>query len=268
MKFQTYLESWNADLSDVIIGQDINENTPIILVYASFNFNSQGTIQGVSLTKEQIVAIISQVKQKGGKILVSFGGMDSLYYLSKSNLWSDVASIATAIVNIINNYGFDGCDLDIEEEQSSNSFASKVTELIQTIRTLSPLTIINLTIPAQGWNQYWQTLAIKTMNLVDNIKFKEYNLWINNNYVDQIKSDINDYYINSWHINANKISLCLMPGIDNMGRSMSIDMVSDLLSWSKTKGLNSVCVWTANRDFEGLIGLPPFAFSNYILNNM
>lgn len=266
MNFQTYLESWDVNYLNVLANQPITSNTIITLAFGSFNFDSTEVIGGITLTKEQIQSIITQVKSKGGKTVISFGG--KTYKLSASNLWPNTTAVAQAIANIVQTYGFDGCDLDIEEQQSDKSFANKVLAVIQGIRSTLPKTMMTLTIPGQGWNTYWQPLAIGAYTYVDAINFMEYDLWVGSDYVTQIKSDITDYYINAWGIPSGKIVMGLMPGTDDQSRPMTLDMTNTLVAFAKSQNLAGVMIWDMNRDFQGLGGNPSFAYTNAIINGL
>ena len=267
MKFQTYLESWNSNYFEALTNQPINNTTTVNIAFGSFNFDQYSNIGGMSLTNEQVRSVIANVRSRGGKCNLSFGGANTQYYLSNSNLWSDTDKIASAIVNVINAYAFDGCDLDIEET-GDDAFGDQILSIIKGIKAKASYITISLTIPAQGWNTYWQDLAINAAPIVDVINFMEYDLWLGTDYVAQIKSDIQDYYIGQWGIPSNKICMGLMPGVDDKGADLTLAMTQDLTTWAKTQNLAGIMLWDMNRDYAGIDSNSSFAYTNAVLSGL
>lgn len=265
MKFFTSLESWDPNYVNVLSYQPIANNTIVMIAYANFEFNASGIIGGMFLTKEDLQEIIKEIKSKGGTVLLSFGGPEDNYFVSQSNKWPDTKAIASSIVAIVEDYGFDGCDLNIQESQSTNVFATQVLAIIQNIRLSLPSTMITLTIPGQKWNTYYQSLVIRAYSYLDTINFMEYNLWIEFNYISQVQSDIY-HYRNIWKIPVEKISVGLLPGLDNQGRNMTLEMTISLTTWAKTQGFYSMTIWDSNRDYLGIDNNISFAYTKAMQN--
>ena len=268
MKFTTYLNTWDKNCLNTLNAIPVDSNTIVNLAFASFNFDEYGNIGGMTLTGEEIRGIIKTVRDKGGKINIAFGGATSPYFISNSNLWSDPVAMTAAIVKIVNGYGFDGCDFDIEEAGQSVEFTNKAIKIIKGVKDTASYIYVSLTIPAQGWNTYWQGLAIQGQPFVDCINFMEYDLWIGSDYVSQIKSDISDYYITNWKIQALKINLGLMPGLDDKSINLTLDMATNLSAWAKEQGLYGVMIWEANRDYAGVGGNSSNAYTNAIMKTI
>lgn len=247
----------------------INSNTTIDIAFASYNFGSNNSLGGMNnLTQSDLQWIVNYVHSKGGKVKISFGGATQPYWLSKSQDWPNVQKIAGEISSAINQYGFDGVDLDVEDNSAPDSnFANEVTQLLQQIKSLSPNVAISLTIPAQGWNTYWQALAQQAAPIVNTINFMEYDIWIapGNTYAQQIQWDVN-YYCQNWGIAPGKINLGLMPGMDDQQQDLSLQDATNLATWAKQTGLAGVMTWDLDRDYQGQDGNPSLAYTTAIEN--
>lgn len=266
MKFLTYLASWDPNYVNVLSYQPITNNTIIMIAYASFEFDALGTIGGMFLTKKDLQEIIKEIKSKGGTVLLSFGGPEDNYFVSQSNKWPDTNAIASSIVTIIEDYGFNGCDLNIQESYDTNIFATQILTIIQNIRKSLPSTMITLTIPGQKWNTYYQSLVVRAYSYLDIINFMEYNIWINFDYTTQIKADIGDY-ISIWLIPADKISLGLLPGLDKVdiqARNMTLEMTTSLATWAKAQKLQGIMIWDSNKDYSGIDNNISFAYTKAV----
>jgi hypothetical protein len=93
----------------------------------------------------------------------------------------------------------------------------------------------------------------------------KYDLWIDpkNTYAQQIQSDIN-FYINTWEVDSNKITLRLMRGPDDMEQNLSLNDATALAQWAVANGLNGVMTWNAEIDAAGADGNQPYAYTKAI----
>lgn len=258
-----------------------------------------------------VSSVIAFVQGHKGNARISYGGASYAppfypnYFISQTKEaggWPDnIDYLANGVAASLQfNYGSDeaplylnGVDFDLEDPQpttvkgqpySATDFAkdlmrflTKVRERIRSDQTLS------ITIPAQGWGQYWQYLAQKansattTVNssqvpVVDYINFMEYDIWVNGEinaptqeerYAKQIVADLVTYTSSTsealppnwspgWGINPGKIQLGLMPANDDTGQQMTVTNAANLAAYSMGSDLGGplygIMVWDIDRD--------------------
>jgi hypothetical protein len=186
---------------------------------------------------------------------------------------------------------FDGVDFDIEDTiptgQTAESMATAITNFLTRLQfylsfpypdRVQPPISVSITIPAQGWNTYWQMLAqnVATQKLVNCINFMEYDLWLPNpssptGYPDQIIADLQTYTgaINSlpgpnhsagWGIPASMVQVGLMPQNDGSTNdySLSVAQAQSVTQLILTPGAitpgqtfyQGVLTWDLDRDAQ------------------
>lgn len=270
MQFTTYLESWDANLDNTLKYMPIDQYTTVNLSFASFNFDNNDNIGGLAISEEKIKDIIKTVKCRGGKINLAFGGQTTPYFLSKSNLWPNTQKISDAILRIVKKYNFDGIDLDIEEP-FFDGLENRVTELLFNIRQSNANIFVSYTIPGQGWNSYWQSTASDATanNRINAVNFMEYDIWVGEKgFVEQIKEDIDKFYIHAWDIDPSKIVIGLMPGKDDGKNHIRPEDAKELTEWAKKMKLQGIMIWDANRDYAGADNYDSYEFTRTILKNL
>ena len=271
--FSTYVTTWGTDkvsqdpynlIQSMIQKNAIVPNTRIILAFASFNFDSTDYIPGFgNISMDEVRNITSLVHSIGGKISLSVGGATYPFY--GSDLYSRPGDLASNINTVCKNCGFDGVDFDIEDYFGNvpSNFANQAASLINTLRSLNSNLYISLTTPAQAWGagMYQQTLLNLTIGNINAWQPMEYDLWVDpaNTYFSQIESDI-QYYMNNWSVDPSKIVLGLMPGPDDIPRTLSLQDSLNLTSFAMNQKLQGVMTWDANIDSLGADGNAPFAY--------
>jgi hypothetical protein len=112
---------------------------------------------------------------------------------------------------------------------------------------------------------YQQTLLNLTIGNINVWQPMEYDLWISpeNNYNLQIISDVL-FYIANWNVPPNKIVLGLMPGVDDMGRILSLLDAQTMAGFAKTQKLAGLMIWDANNDGAGINNYEPYAYTKGI----
>ena len=272
--YSSYVTTWGINplnqVQDMINHGVIQQNTRIILAFASFNFSNTYYIPGFSnISSEEIQQIVNIVHAHGGKISLSIGG--ATYPFSSSDLYSQPDVLANNINQILIKFGFDGVDFDIEDYYTNvkSNFVNQASSLINTLRSLNSGLYITLTTPAQAWSTgcYQEQLINYTIGNLNAWQPMEYDLWIaqGSTYEEQIQYDIN-YYLTIWSINPQKIILGLMPGKDDMNIDLTLDSVLNLTTFAKNQKLQGIMTWTANNDGTGVDGNSPYAYSLGILN--
>ena len=279
MSFTTYVTTWNNDpytqIQDMINNNVLQKNTRIVLAFASFNFSSSSYIPGFgNISLDETKKIVSLVKSINNcKISLSIGGATYPFY--GSDLYNRPGDLANNINNILVNCGFDGVDFDIEDSSSNvpNDFAIQAASLINTLKSLNNSLYITLTTPAQAWaiGCYQQQLLNLTIGNLDAWQPMEYDLWIGAGYTyyTQILYDL-QFYTTTWGVNSNKIILGLMPGLDDLGKDLTLQTALNCTDYALTTGLKGIMTWDANNDSVGIDGNSPYAYCNGIqsmLNN-
>lgn len=275
MSFSLYITYWDNDpldqLQEMIEKGIVTPKTRIILAFASFNFISSHYIPGFgSVTMNDVSNIVNLVHSVDAKISLSIGGINSL---TGSDLYAYPEELAENISGVLNLYGFDGVDIDIEESTVPPNFAVTAASIINTLRSLNPSMYITLTTAAQAWNtaqeyaeghvpnQGYQDLLNMTIESIDAWQPMEYDLWIGQEtYAKQIEWDI-EYYQKTWSISPTKIILGLMGGQNDMDQVLSLQDALNLTTFAKQQGLKGVMLWDANIDGKGCAGNVPYAYS-------
>jgi len=276
MSFSVYITYWDNNLltqvQDMIDHGVIQQNTRVILAFASFNFISGQYIPGFgSVTMDDVKNIVNLVHSVGAKISLSIGG--ATYPLASSDLYGYPGELAENINGVLNLCGFDGVDFDIEDNSSNvpTNFAETASSIINTLRSLNSELYITLTTPGQAWAEgmYQQSLLNMTIGNIDAWQPMEYDLWLEptedrykltDAYTNQIQSDI-EYYLTTWSVPSNKIILGLMCGQDDMNHVLTLQDALNLTEFVKSNGLKGMMIWDANIDGKGCAGNAPYAYS-------
>ena len=268
MSFTTYLESWNQTkpidvVNSMISAGALTSNCRLVLAFASFNFTAPDYIPGLqNMSLSDVQTLTNLVHSRGARISLSIGG--ATYPFANSNLYSRPGDLASNINKVLTMCGFDGVDFDIEDNYNNvpANFANQAASLINTLRSINKGLYISLTTPAQAWApaMYQKSLLNMTIGNINAWQPMEYDLWMETNYVDQIKYDIN-YYVQTWSVSPNKIILGLMPGADDMGHNLSLQDALNLTNYSHSTGLQGVMIWDSNLDAAGRDGNAPFAYT-------
>jgi chitinase len=268
--FESYVESWSGEstVMEELKKMNINSSTTIDISFDSFDFTSGNPLPGLQFSAtpqgnaQALQDIVSYIHSQGGHVKLSFGG--ATYPLGPSLQAIGPAKLALDIANVVNTYGLDGVDLDIEDPQS---MSSGVVPFIQALAKDMPDKEISLTVPGQDWGaQDWITACAPSVTAIN---FMEYDIWQGQGApkgqvnVAQVESDISTY-VNEWGIPAGKIHLGLMPGSDDMGAHLTLAQAQQLTEFAKQQGLGGVMIWDANRDFQGLEGNSSLAYTTAI----
>lgn len=272
--YSTYVTTWGNDplnqIQDMINHGVIQQNTRIILAFASFNFTSTDYIPGFSnINAQETQQIVNIVHAHCGKISLSIGG--ATYPFTGSDLYLQPGVLANNINEVVIKFGFDGVDFDIEDYYASiqSDFVNQSSSLINTLRSLNSGLYITLTTPAQAWSTgcYQQQLINMTIGNLNAWQPMEYDLWIasGSTYQEQIEYDIN-YYLTIWSISPSKIILGLMPGNDDIKSDLTLNSALNLTTFAQNKQLLGVMTWTGNNDGKGIDGNSPYAYSLGIQN--
>ena len=276
MSFSVYITYWDNNMltqvQDMIDHGVIQQNTRVILAFASFNFISGQYIPGFgSVTMDDVKNIVNLVHSLSAKISLSIGG--ATYPLASSDLYGYPGELAENINGVLKLCGFDGVDFDIEDNSLSvpTNFAETASSIINTLRSLNSELYITLTTPGQAWAEgmYQQSLLNMTIGNIDAWQPMEYDLWLEptedrskltDAYTNQIQSDIK-YYKTTWSVPSDKIILGLMCGQDDMTHVLTLQDALNLTDFARSEGLKGMMMWDANIDGKGCAGNAPYAYS-------
>jgi len=276
MSFSVYITYWDNNIltqvQDMIDHGVIQQNTRVILAFASFNFISGQYIPGFgSVTIDDVKNIVNLVHSLSAKISLSIGG--ATYPLASSDLYGYPGELAENINGVLTLCGFDGVDFDIEDNSSNvpTNFAETASSIINTLRSLNSELYITLTTPGQAWAEgmYQQSLLNMTIGNIDAWQPMEYDLWLEptedrykltDAYTNQIQSDIK-YYQTNWSVPSDKIILGLMCGQDDMSHVLTLQDALNLTDFARSEGLKGMMMWDANIDGKGCAGNAPYAYS-------
>jgi len=276
MSFSVYITYWDNNIltqvQDMIDHGVIQQNTRVILAFASFNFISGQYIPGFgSVTMDDVKNIVNLVHSLSAKISLSIGG--ATYPLASSDLYGYPGELAENINGVLTLCGFDGVDFDIEDNSSNvpTNFAETASSIINTLRSLNSELYITLTTPGQAWAEgmYQQSLLNMTIGNIDAWQPMEYDLWLEptedrykltDAYTNQIQSDIK-YYQTNWSVPSDKIILGLMCGQDDMSHVLTLQDALNLTDFARSEGLKGMMMWDANIDGKGCAGNAPYAYS-------
>lgn len=268
--FTTYLTTWGPDplsvLNEMISKSVLLTGTRVMLAFASFNFDSPDYIPGFDggMTIEKVQQITSLVHSHGGKISLSVGG--ATYPFHGSDLYARPGDLAANINHIAGVCGFDGVDFDIEDYYGSvpADFVTQAASLLNTLRSLNGGLYITLTTAAQAWSAgcYQQNLLNLVIGNINAWQVMEYDLWVDpsKTYFEQVKWDINYYFVN-WNVTPSKMILGLMPGPDDVPRTLSLQDALNLTSFGMDFKLQGVMTWDIDIDSAGVDGNAPYAYS-------
>ena len=267
--YTTYVTTWGnnplVQIQDMINKSVLQNNTRVVLAFASFNFDTVTYIPGFgNISIDQVKQITTLVHSHGGKISLSVGG--ATYPFAGSDLYSRPGDLASNINIVLTTCGFDGVDFDIEDSYLSvpEDFSNSAASLINTLKSLNNNLYITLTTAAQAWATgcYQQQLINLTIGNLSAWQPMEYDLWVDpaSDYYNQIQYDIY-YYLNTWSVPPSKIILGLMPGNDDTKKDLTLQNALNLTSFAVNNNLLGVMTWDANIDSNGVDGNAPYAYS-------
>ena len=225
---ESYWESWNSD--DSIAGI-INMHVDNIDI-AFANFATTGdhiyTISGVECLPETLAQFVTLTHNAGKKVKVSIGG--ATYPLSPQlKTTQDAIGMAQAIAQYIQQNNLDGVDFDIEDYPAPELQVA----LIQNTRQLlgnNKLITYTPKSPASTTSPYYEVIQ-NAHQYLDGIMNMGYDYEQGYSYSDDVQALI------SMGIPAAKISIGLMPGMDDLGVMTSVADITTAAQYIKQNNL-------------------------------
>jgi len=147
-----YYHTWNNDGNPFIKLRDVDKNWDVINISfaepekaGSTDGKMKFDISGLTsdYTKDDFKKDVKSLQAQGKKIVLSIGGYEGYFSLTSDNA---VNQFVSDIKSIINEYGFDGIDIDLEQssvqfesgndKDINNPTSPKVVNMIKAIRTI------------------------------------------------------------------------------------------------------------------------------------
>jgi GH18 family chitinase len=255
---ESYKDSWaNFDQNTIDAMLDSMHVNVINVSFATFSPSGDHTftINGVEATPEQLKYFIEKAHEKGIQVKIAIGG--ATYGLSGMlKTPEDAQGMASAISDFINQYGFDGVDLDIEDYPAVNL----QIDLIKDLRTqLGPDKLISYTAKAPAsTTQPYADVIKRAYNELDGINIMAYDYGPGYDYKQDVQTLIN------WGVPPQIIKVGLMPGYDDMGTYTSKENIEAAAEYAKDQGLGGVMTWDLDRDYTNQDGLGQNVATNTI----
>jgi hypothetical protein len=254
---ESYWESWNsADSISAIVNMHVD-----IINVAFANFATTGThtyaIAGVECTPAALAQLVTLAHSAGKKVKIAVGG--ATYPLSfQLQTTQDAIGMAQAIALYVQQNNLDGVDFDIEDYPAP---ALQVALLQNTRQLLGNNALISYTpkSPAATTFPYDQVIH-DGHQYVDAILIMAYDYAPGYSYQQDAQALI------AMGVPASKISIGLMPGLDDVGVTTTLAYITTAAQYIKQNGLKGIMFWDLNRDLENLTGLGASAATNTAWN--
>jgi len=220
---------------------------------------------------------IASIRSGGGDVIPSFGGYSADTTNTEiADSCTSVSSIASAIENVVTKYNLHRIDFDVEQNSLTNKAGID--------RRNKALKQVEAWASAAGRSlQVSYTLPTNTDGLDSGGKGVLSNAKSNGTRVDVVNIMTFDYYTGSSHEMAQAtetagaglesylkslyptktsaqlwamVGVTEMPGIDDYGKPETFTEAdaTTVLNWAKSKGINEISMWAAERDNGGCPG--------------
>lgn len=270
-RFITYIPTWEQDpvavAGKLVQEKPLDKNSIIYLSFASYRFdeNRPSRIPDLeNMDEERVFKTVSLLHEAGVQVGLSFGGGSSENDFSSSQLFNAPEKAAKRIGELVDIYGFDAVDFDVERplENIPEDYVQKQAKLINLLRDLKGDLFIQVSIASQSWTKedFAESLLKLTLDAVDVVCFLEWDLWLDDKhtYAQQVRFDI-DYYEKFWKIPYDKMAVGVCLGLDSLERTFTLENLKWLSIWAKQKKLKGLMLWDLSSDSLGTF---PFAYSS------
>jgi len=190
---------------------------------------------------------ISAAQSQGTKVVASLGGWTYRdTFPGAIDDWG--GALAHATWELVNTYGLDGVDIDLEGTIKPSS-----TDAIRFFRSLrqslGSSKLITYTIQSpNAFNKQLGKDLVDEGGLLDWINVMEYN-----NNVGDIQTDFVSYQ--QFGIPASKLVLGLMPGYDDVQVCTSAAEIASHTEYILSSGYKGIMTWNINRDLPSYTGM-------------
>ena len=132
------------------------------------------------VTKAQFKEKVARMKAKGHNVIIAIGGQNGVFHIKSE---SDKQIFKNGVINIIEEYGFNGFDIDLEGQSAQNGttyVVDAIKEIIEHFRAKDPNFIYSMApevayLISTGFGSLYIDLIKKTKHLITTIHPQYYN---------------------------------------------------------------------------------------------
>lgn len=159
-----------------------------------------GNISGTNKTYLNYMKniVIPQAHKRGGWVVASLGGGGSAYDIAYEKICSDEKKLdvfVKNVINLINEYGFDGIDIDWEIPDNGKTFTKLMEKLYPAVKANNKHHLVTAAIGGGLWQppkydltnskQYLDYINVMTYNMVSNSGYHHTSLYSSKEYFDK-----------------------------------------------------------------------------------
>ncbi len=123
-------------------------------------------------TQQQFTSDIATLHARGQKVILSVGGQNGAISVDDA---ASAASFATSVYSIIQQYGFDGVDIDLENGVNPTYMASALEQLSSDVGSSLIITLAPQTVDTQSTGDDYFQLALDIKSILTMINTQYYN---------------------------------------------------------------------------------------------
>jgi chitinase len=123
-------------------------------------------------SQQQFISDVSALHSRCQKVVLSVGGQNGAITVDDS---ASAANFATSVYSIIQQYGFDGVDIDLENGVNATYMAQALEELSQDVGSKLIITMAPQTIDVQSTGDDYLALALNIKNILTIMNTQYYN---------------------------------------------------------------------------------------------
>jgi chitinase len=123
-------------------------------------------------TQQQFISDIHTLQSRGQKVILSVGGQDGTIEVDDA---ASAASFASSVYSIIQQYGFNGVDIDLENGVNPTYMASALEQLESDVGSSLIITLAPQTVDTQSTGDDYFALALDIKSILTMINTQYYN---------------------------------------------------------------------------------------------
>jgi chitinase len=123
-------------------------------------------------TQQQFIADIKTLQARGQKVILSVGGADGTITVNSS---ASASSFASSVYSLIQQYGFNGVDVDLEDGVNPTYMASALEQLETDVGSSLIITLAPQTVDTQSTGDDYFELALDIKSILTMINTQYYN---------------------------------------------------------------------------------------------
>jgi hypothetical protein len=237
---------------------------PQMIPWASLTYLSQFSLMSSSsrdgsvvlahhLTPEFMQAAVAEAHKHNVKILISVGGVEDNNFDAACNV-NNRSKFVSGLVNIMQTYGYDGIDMDIEQDFDHTDFTNCFRDLRSALDRITPRPTLTMAVVPE-WQAY---MAVLVAQYVDQINLMSY--WSS---VDAVVTLLDNF--TSRGIPRTKLGIGLGLGSDGSTDTNAVKCDAKA-QYAINNGYGGVMEWVITDDLDAHNGQTPCldAVSHYV----